>query len=185
MGMGLLTKGINEVIAVSGKNAAPVGIINRKDLSVVLFKGSHTFEKVAKNKLFAANFIYDSFLYAKTAFEDLDDEFFEEQSFGGYTFYTLKGAEAWILFEAEEVRITNESCIYSLRPLKETVVSPVIHPVNRGFNSIIDAAVHATRYVHSGDENLKKLIEYDLSVAKKCGGERELLAAEFLRNYIE
>jgi hypothetical protein len=58
-----------------------------------------------------------------------------------------------------------------------------MHPVNRGFNSIIDATVHATRYKINRDPHLKKLIDYHAGIVRKCGGKRELEALELLVQY--
>ena len=58
-----------------------------------------------------------------------------------------------------------------------------VHPVNRGFNSIIDATVHATRYRVNRDPELKKLIDYHIAIVRKCGGKKELAALDLLVQY--
>jgi hypothetical protein len=183
--MGLLTEGINEIIATTRQNAAPIGIINRGgSLKIVLFKGSHTVENVLADGIFVANFVFDPVIFVKTAFEDLENEYFEEETFEDITFYRLKDAEAWILYKAELLQETKEAFIFELSPLKEAILQLNLHPVNRGFNNIIEATVHATRYVINHDPDLKDLIEYNLGTLKKCGGEQELKALKLLNIYI-
>ncbi|MBN2733546.1 MAG: DUF447 family protein [Methanomicrobiaceae archaeon] len=183
--MGLLTEGINEIIATTRQNAAPIGIINRGgSLKIVLFKGSHTVENVLSDGIFVANFVYDPVIFVMTAFEDLDKQYFVEEIFEDITIFRLEAAEAWILFKAELLQETKESFIFELIPLKEEVVQLNLHPVNRGFNSIIEATVHATRYVAHQDPNLFKLINHNFSIIKKCGGKRELEAIKLLINCI-
>ncbi len=67
---------------------------------------------------------------------------------------------------------------------KEIIEEVAVHPVNRGFNSIIDATVHATRYKENQDPELKKLIDYHVGIVHKCGGKRELEALELLKKYM-
>jgi hypothetical protein len=67
---------------------------------------------------------------------------------------------------------------------KELIEQVAIYPVNRGFNSIIEATVHATRYKVTRDPDLKKHIEYHAGIVRKCGGKKELEALEMLNGYI-
>ncbi|RQD81739.1 MAG: DUF447 family protein, partial [Methanocalculus sp. MSAO_Arc2] len=89
----------------------------------------------------------------------------------------LKDAEAWIAFDAEIAGESSEAYSVLLTPLREEIVTRTIHPVNRGFNAIIEAAVHGTRYLMTQDPKLKWLIHHHLALARKCGGERERQAA--------
>ena len=94
--MGLLRGGINEVIATTTFNAAPIGIHYReKKYTAVLFLGSHTAENIARDGWVVANFIHDPVLYVKTAFEDLPKEQFIEEPVNGKTMHRLAGADAW------------------------------------------------------------------------------------------
>ena len=48
--MGLLKPGINEVIATTEFNAAPMGIIFKEGIArMVIFSGSHTAKNIEKN----------------------------------------------------------------------------------------------------------------------------------------
>ena len=60
--------------------------------------------------------------------------------------YRLSGAGAWVAFTATVERKTNDAMMVRLTQEKEIIEEVAVYPVNRGFNSIIDATVHATLY---------------------------------------
>jgi hypothetical protein len=183
--VGLLTEGINEVIATTDNNAAPIGIINRGgSLHMVLFRGSHTARNVARDRWVVANFVFDPVLYVRTAFDDLPEDAFVEEAINGMVVSRLRETEAWAAFVADVERSSDEAITVRLVPVHEEVLELRLHPVNRGFASIVDATVHATRYVGSRDPWLKQLIEYHAGLARKCGGPREWEALDLLGQYI-
>jgi hypothetical protein len=185
--MGLLAEGINEVIATTFANAAPMGIINRggEGPRMVLFRGSHTARNVERYGWLVANISYDPVLWVRTAFEDLPPEYFADITFNCRPMYRLRDCEAWIAFEATIENQTADNLIVRLSPLAEKVRSPLPRFVNRGFNSVIEATVHATRYVLFKDPELLKWIDHHERIVRKCGGKRELEAMKLLRVFIE
>lgn len=184
--MGLLKGGINEVIATTGFNAAPMGIHYRDGkATMVLFLGSHTAENVRKEGWLVANFVHDPVLYVRTAFEDLSRDMFIGEPVAGRIMQRLAGADAWAAFTTTIERETAEALIVTLTPQREIIENAPIHPVNRGFGSIIDATVHATRYAENRDPKLKELIDYHTGIVRKCGGKRELAALDLLLEYID
>jgi hypothetical protein len=185
MGMGLLRSGISEVIATTRYNAAPMGIILRDGVArMVLFSGSHTAENIEKEGWVVANFVYDPILYVKTAFEDLPHGDFCEEIVNGRKMHRLIAADAWAAFTTTIDKKTSEALMVTLTLQKEIIETVSLHPVNRGFNSIIDTTVHATRYRMNRDPELKKHIDYHAGVVRKCGGKRELEALGLLMGYI-
>ena len=183
--MGLIKGGINEVIATTAFNAAPIGIHYReKAASMILFAGSHTAENIERDGWVIANIVHDPVLYVRTAFEDLPRDAFVEEPVAGHSMYRLAGAEAWVAFTAMVERKTNGTLMVRLTQEKEIIEEVAVHPVNRGFNSIIDATVHATRYRENRDPTLKNLIDYHAGIVRKCGGKKELEALEMLIGYI-
>jgi hypothetical protein len=185
MAMGLLKSGINEVIATTRFNAAPMGIHFREgNASMVLFCGSNTAENIEREGWVVANFVQDPVLYVRTAFEDLPRNLFIEEPVSTKTIMRLVGADAWAAFTATIVRKTNESMIVRLTLEKEIIEEVAVYPVNRGFNSLIEATVHATRYTANQDPVLKRLIDYHVGIVRKCGGKRELEALELLKKYM-
>ena len=183
--MGLLREGINEVIATTRQNAAPMGFIYRNKVTrMVVFRGSHTAERIREHGWVVANFIYDPVVYVKTAFEDLSTEYFVEEQVGEIAVRRLSGTEAWAAYQAGIDQETDEALIVTLSLLEEKICSLALHPVNRGFNSIIDATVHATRFQQSRDPRLHDLIRHHASLVRRCGGARELEALEHLYTYL-
>ncbi len=184
--MGLVKDGINEVIATTGFNAAPMGIHYRDGkATMVLFKGSHTAENVRRDGWLVANFVHDPVLYVMTAFEDLPRDMFVGEPVAGKTMQRLAGADAWAAFTTTIDRETSEALIVSLTPQREIIENATVHPVNRGFGNLIDATVHATRYVENRDQKLKDLIDYHVGIVRKCGGKRELAALDLLLGHID
>jgi hypothetical protein len=185
MDMGLLRGGINEVIATTAFNAAPIGIHYReKKYRCILYLGTHTAENIARDGWMVANFIHDPVLYVKTAFEDLPRDQFIEEPVSGRTMHRLAGADGWVAFSAAVEHRTPEAITIALTPEKELIEEVSLYPVNRGFNSLIDATVHATRFAITRDAELKKLIDYHEGIVRKCGGKKELEALELLIGYI-
>lgn len=183
--MGLLKGGINEVIATTSHNAAPIGIHYReRKFHAVLFLGSHTEQNVSRDGWLVANIVNDPVMYVKTAFEDLPKDRFIEEPVSGKNMHRLAGADGWVAFTAMVEHRTAEAVTVTLKIEKELVENVALYPVNRGFNSLIDATVHATRYAITRDAELKKHIEYHAGVVRKCGGKRELEALAMLLNYI-
>jgi len=99
--------------------------------------------------------------------------------------HRLVSAEAWIAFSATVENRTTDALVIRLISEKEIIEGVFIHPVNRGFNSIIDATVHATRYVMNKDPKLKNLIDYHAGIVRKCGGKQELAALDLLMTHID
>jgi len=185
MAVGLLNEGINEVIATTVGNAAPIGIHFREGkASMILFHGSHTAANIERDGRVVANIIYDPVLYVKTAFGDLPATAFTEEPVKGGIVHRLSAADAWAAFTTRIEHKSKDTMVVSLTLEKEIIEQAGIHPVNRGFNSIIDATVHATRYIMTRDPELKKIIGYHVSIIRKCGGKRELEALGLLQGYI-
>jgi hypothetical protein len=185
MGMGLLREGINEVIATTWQNAAPMGIILRGgEYRMVLFRGSHTALNLERWGWVVANVVHDPVLLVRTAFSDIPSSSFVEEVVEGFLVHRLPGVEAWIAFDAAIEHRARESMTAILSPMKEVVVSPAVHPVNRGYNSVIEAAVHGTRYLWNRDPELRRLIDHHRGLIRRCGGPGELEALALLEGYL-
>lgn len=170
----LFGEGITEVIATTvskdGKrNAAPIGIIRTGDeLYARLFRGSTTLANVAGTGLLAANIVDDPVLFVRALLDDiLPDEFIETD---GHPVLANSCAAAVFRCECEE---EGDPVTVRLSPLLVKINRRRVFRVNRGFNAVIEAAVHATRYVIFHDERLKKCIDHYAAIARKCGGARE------------
>jgi hypothetical protein len=185
MGLGLLREGINEVIATTRKNAAPMGIIFRRgEARMVVFRGGHTAERIEDDGWVVANFLFDPVIFVQTAFEDLSFSYFVDETVDGTVMQRLSGAEAWAAYRTIIERRTDEALIIRLVLLKEEILRPVVHPVNRGFNSVIEATIHATRYRLTGSPELTGWIDHHAGIIRKCGGAREQEALQMLLSYL-
>jgi hypothetical protein len=183
--MGLLTEGISEIIATTRGNAAPIGLITRQGTCRMhLFRGSHTAMNIARDGWVVANFCFDPVTYVKTAFGDLPPDAFIDEVVSGISMQRLAETEAWAAFTTEVEKETPEAMMVRLTSRKEVVIAQRIRPVNRGFNSVIEAAVHGTRYLRTRDPALETLIAHHIRLIRKCGGPREREALELLFEYL-
>ncbi len=182
-----IREGISEIIASTGfehPNAAPIGIVMKGERPFVrLFKGSHTWENVLKEKCLASNVVYDPILFVRSTFSDLVPSEFEYVDAGEFKFPVLKEAIAWVVFECINLRNTDQSLVADLVPLNagfnERNIKELPVP-NRGFNAVLEATVHATRYQLTGEEKYLELIRHYESLASKCGGDAEKKAIKLI-----
>lgn len=155
-------------------NTAPVGIIvedeNGAKAKAKLY-ASHTRENVEKGSFFVANIIKDPLIFAISAFDDLSEEYFESLDPP-----VIKGSLAYCEFEAKL-----KGLFADLRLLNGKVIRNELRAVNRGFNAVIEALVHATRYVKNRDPELEKKIRECYEIIEKCGGEREMEAMDIIK----
>lgn len=183
--MGLIRDGINEVIATTHWNAAPMGIISRDgSQKMVVFRGSHTAENIRQHGWVVANITFDPVIYVETAFGDLGRERFVPERIGDLWVHRLAGAEAWAAYSAQVSRETAEAITVDLTPRYEQMLTCAVHPVNRGFSSVIEATIHATRYLLRREPALLHLISHHASIIRRCGGKREMEALALLEAYL-
>ena len=182
-----IKEGISETIVSTGiesPNAAPIGIIVKGGrIFVRLFKGTHTWENVFKEKYLTANIVYDSLLFVRSTFFDLEPSEFDYVSACGLNFPILKEATAWVVFECTNIKDTDQALVADLIPIKAgfNEANRKSLPVpNRGFNAVLEATVHATRYQLTGEEKYLELIRRYESLASKCGGEKEKKAMKLI-----
>lgn len=179
-----ILEGISEVIATTisstGKpNAAPIGIISDGKMYARIYPNTHTYSNIKATKKLVANVVSDPLLFVLSALGDLDEK----------EFYTvdempaLRYADAWALFECEEDKQDN-TLIY-LHPIKGKILRKRARTINRGANAIIEATVHATRYLATKDEKYLEWIAHYEEIVKKCGGEREKEAMRRLEESIQ
>lgn len=181
-----IREGISETIVSTGlefPNAAPIGIIVKGGRTFVrLFKGTHTWKNVLKEKHLAANIVYDPLLLVRSTFFDLEPSEFDYVPAYGLNFPILKEAAAWVVFECINIKDTDQALLADLIPVEAgfNEANRKSLPLNRGFNAVLEATVHATRYQFSGDEKYLEMIRHYETLASKCGGEREKEAMKLL-----
>lgn len=177
-------EGISEVIFTTISpdgipNAAPMGLHNKDGRLFVRIYNSKTLENIMKNPIAAANIVDDPVLFVQSALSDVEPGRFEFMD----GFPVLKDAMGWILFDCKCKKGENISVV-ELSPVKGKINTQKLKPVNRGFNAVIEASIHATRYVLFREQKYLEHIEYYNSIVKKCGGVREKEAMELLYELI-
>ena len=182
-----IREGISETIVSTGleyPNAAPIGIIVKAGRPFVrLFKGSHTWANVLKEKYLVANIVYDPLLFVRSTFFDLELSEFDYVPSQGLNFPILREATAWVIFECIDIKNTDQALVADLVPTEAgfNEVNRKDLPVpNRGFNAVLEATVHATRYKLTGEEKYLELIRHYETLASKCGGGNEKKAMKLL-----
>ncbi|MEA1984720.1 MAG: DUF447 family protein [Euryarchaeota archaeon] len=178
-------EGISETVVTTyngwNPNAAPIGIIRKNDkVYIRLFKGSTTYSNVLKNKLLVANVVYDPILFVQSTLHHLDNSAFNMESYEEHGIAVLKGALSWVAFKCINIKETSETLVAEMIPTHAHINQCQIKAPNRGFNLIIEAAIHATRYKLTKDEKYLKLIKAYRKTIDKCGAEPEKEAIELL-----
>ena len=182
-----IREGISETIVSTGlesPNAAPIGIIVKGGRPFVrLFNGTHTWANVFKEKYLTANVVYDPLLFVRSTFFDLEPSEFDYVPVRELNFPILKEAAAWVVFKCINLKNTDHALVADLIPIEAgfNEANRRSLPVpNRGFNAVLEATVHATRYLLTGEEKYLELIRHYEALAFKCGGESEKKAMKLL-----
>lgn len=177
-------EGISEVILTTLShdgipNAAPMGLHRRGKRLFASIYNSKTLDNILSNPTAAANITDDPVLFIQSALSGIGFERFEFVE----GFPVLKDVQGWLIFDCVCKRGEKLSVV-ELSPVKGKIIEQKLKPVNRGFNAVIEAAIHATRYVSLKERKYLDCIEYYSTIVKKCGREREKEAMRLLYELI-
>ncbi len=177
-------EGISEVILTTLSrphvpNAAPIGIVNKGGKFFARIYNSTTLSSILENPVAAANIVDDPVLFVKSALSDIEPEMFEF----AVDFPVIKHSLGWIVFDCKCRKGENISVV-ELTPLRGKICRRTIKPVNRGFNAVIEAAIHATRYVSLKEKKYLREIDNCDKIVRKCGGVRDMEAMKLLHELI-
>lgn len=180
-----IQEGISEVIftTVSPEgipNAAPIGLHRKEKRLFARIYGSKTLDNISSKPIAAANIVDEPVLFVQAALSDMEPERFELVE----DFPVLKEALGWILFDCR-CKTGKKTSVVELSPVQGKINRRKIQPVNRGFNAVIEASIHATRYVALKDKRYLDCIRYYNAIVKKCGGAREKEAMRLLYKLAE
>ncbi len=170
-----LFEGINEVIGITkGEwiNTAPLGIIVGERIFVRLYE-NHTREIIERTGILHVNVLHDPVVFVISAFQDLDESWFESIEPP-----VIRNSESWVKFKA---RMADGYA--TLEFVDGEVIRRNVRAINRGFNALIEALIHGTRYVMSKNPELKERILYYGRIVERCGGKREKEAFDLLLGY--
>ncbi len=140
---------------------------------------SKTLDNIINKSAAAANIVDDPVLFIQSALSNIEPEKFEYIK----GFPMLKDAHGWIFFDCNCKKGENISVV-ELSPVRGKINHRVIKPVNRGLNAVIEAAIHATRYVSLKEQKQLEQIKYYNTIVQKCGGAREKEAMRLLYELI-
>lgn len=175
-----IREGISEVIFTTLSpdgipNAAPMGLHRKGNRLFARIYNSKTLDNIISKPIAAANIVDDPVLFVKSALSDVEPERFECVD----GFPVLKDATGWILFDCKCKKGKGISVV-ELSPVKGKINQIKLQPINRGFNAVIEASIHATRYVILKEQKHLKCIKYYSTIVNKCGGAREKAAMRLL-----
>ncbi len=181
-----LLEGINEVVCVTysrggGVNAAPLGVHVRGGRVFVRLFPSRSLENLRETGFLTANIVFDPLVFVRSALSSLGPGDFQEST-GGVT--VLRGAAGWVHFRAELER-EGEPAVFGLTPIAGGRGESGFSAVNRGFNALIEALVHATRYRVFRRERDLRCIRYYAGIVRKCGRPVDLEALALLLDLLE
>ncbi len=160
-------------------NAAPMGLHRKGRRLFASIYSSKTLDNILRMPKLAANIVDDPVLFVQSALSDIEPEKFEFVD----GFPVLKEARGWILFGCR-CKKGEKTSVVELSSIKGKINQLKIQPVNRGFNAVIEASIHATRYVALGEQKYLDCIKYYNNIVKKCGGAREKEAMKLLYELI-
>jgi uncharacterized protein len=177
-------EGISEIILTTispdgTPNAAPMGLHRKGERLFASIYNSKTLDNILSKPIAAANIVDDPVLFVQSALSNIEPERFVFAN----GFPLLKDALGWIIFDCACKKGGNISVV-ELSPVKGKIIERKLQPINRGFNAVIEAAIHVTRYVVLKERKHLDCIEYYNSIVKKCGGEREKNAMMLLYELI-
>ncbi|MFZ3383215.1 MAG: DUF447 domain-containing protein [Candidatus Methanoperedens sp.] len=160
-------------------NAAPIGLHLKNGKLFAGIYRSKTLDNIIDKSIAAANIVDDPVLFVRSALSDIESDKFELVE----GFPVIKGALGWIIFDCSTRKGENISVV-ELLAVKSKISQRKIKPVNRGFNAIIEAAVHATRYVALKEQKYLDHIDHYNTIVQKCGGAGEKEAMKLLYDLI-
>lgn len=177
-------EGISEVIfsTISPEgvpNAAPIGLHMKNGKFSARIYNSKTLDNILGNQTAAANIVDDPFLFVQSALSDVERGKFEFTD----KFPVLKIALGWIVFDCRCRKGENISVV-ELSPVRSKILKRKIMPVNRGFNAVIEATVHATRFVVLKEQQYLDHINYYNTIVQKCGSSGDKDAMKLLFDLI-
>jgi len=173
-------EGISEVIFTTLSpdgipNAAPIGLHRKGNRFFARIYNSKTLDNIISKPMAAANIVDDPVLFVQSALSDIEAERFEFVD----GFPVLKEAQGWIIFGCK-IKKGGDVSVVELSTVKGKINQLKIQPVNRGFNAVIEASIHATRYVVLKEQKYLECIKYYNTIVNKCGGVREKEAMRLL-----
>lgn len=161
-------------------NAAPMGLHRKNRRLFLRIYHSKTLNNIQHYPIVGVNIVDDPVLFVRSALSVIEASGFDYVDH----FPVLKEALGWILCDCIHIKKDENVCMVELSPIKGKIIKRIIKPVNRGFNAVIEAAIHATRYVSLKEQRYLDCIEYYNTIVNKCGGKQEKEAMKLIHKLI-
>ena len=135
-----------------------------------------TRENLKHREYLTANITQDPILIVTSALSTLPQETYTEIKYQQQKYPVLKNASTSILLKAKQQNETT----FTLQPLTGAAKKQTPRAINRGFFAVIEATVHATRYVLFHSKEQLRSIKYYNNIVNKCGSPAEIEAMNLL-----
>ncbi|NVM28240.1 MAG: DUF447 family protein [Candidatus Helarchaeota archaeon] len=157
-------------------NAAPMGIMLLDEQKVVIspFVTTQTFKNIKTNKAAVINFTQDLEIFYRSTFSEmrpkLPEIVFEKAN--EVEAPVLKDALAFLEIRAQEIQIERDRSKIIGEIARWVATASPFHPLNRGYNLVLESLVHATRIIAFKDDmrkvtTLKNLIKRYQEIVEK------------------
>lgn len=143
-------------------NAAPIGVICKDTLEIVLYlyDGTHTLHNIKSSSQFVVNITKNPLIFTNSTLEDLSTDYFEKYNDN----YYIKNADAFFIATVnsiKEVEKEDNICKSKVNVIKANVDKIIIkneavEPLNRAIFAIIESLVYFSR-IKIVDEETKKI----------------------------
>lgn len=132
-------------------NAAPIGVICKNALEIVLYlyEGTHTLQNIKSNSQFIVNITKDPLIFANSTLGDLSTDYFEKYNDN----YYIKNTDAFFIATIKSIKeVEKEDNIgkSKVNVIKANVNEIIIknepvEPLNRAIFAIIESLVYLSR----------------------------------------
>lgn len=143
-------------------NAAPIGVICKDALEIVLYlyEGTHTLQNIKSNSEFIVNITKDPLIFANSTLGDLSVDYFEKYNGN----YYIKNADAFFIAtinsikEVEKEDNIGKSKVNVIKANVDEIIikNEPVEPLNRAIFAIIESLVYLSR-IEIVDEETKKI----------------------------
>ncbi|MGF7118688.1 DUF447 domain-containing protein [Methanobacterium oryzae] len=175
-------------------NAAPIGVICKDTLEIVLYlyEGTHTLQNIKSNPHFIVNITKDPLIFANSTLGDLSTDYFEKCNDN----YYIKNADAFFIAtinsikEVEKEDNIGKSRVNIIRANVDEIIikNEPVEPLNRAIFAIVESLVYFSRIEIVNEETKKiysKRIKEMSRLVSRVGGIEHKKAMNNILKHVE
>ena len=175
-------------------NAAPIGVICKDALEIVLYlyEGTHTLQNIKSNSQFIVNITKDPLIFVNSTLGDLSIDYFEKYKDN----YYIKNTDAFFIAtinsikEVEKEDKIGKSRVNVIKARVEEIIikKEPVEPLNRAIFAIIESLVYLSRIEIVDEETSKiyfKRIKEMSRLVSRVGGLDHKKAMNSILNHVE